>query len=284
MRPVRRFVFAALVSVLFISFFASRIFWIEKKDPEVHGKTGTVVVVYDGDTIKVRFDNGLERKVRLIGIDCPEIDDSNKEKFLQARLAKRFVFHYLYRKTVKLTYESEHEDKYGRLLAYIWIEGRLFNEFILSEGFARVFLAFPYELKKRFIQAQKAAQEQGRGFWREKPYPLVPAQNIRDHIGKLLRVRFTCVQTRHQGRFHFLYPEKKGFTILIPEENRSGFPDLSTYKERNIETFGFLEEYKAQPQIMVFDPLQIKVVNEPTFRSMPAGKYLTLRAAFLYTF
>jgi len=261
-RPIRRHGFAALVTVLFLGFFASHIFWIEKKNPEIHGKTGTVVVVYDGDTIKVRFDNGLERRVRLIGIDCPEIDEPNKERFLQAQLAKRFAFHYLYRKTVKLTYESEREDKYGRLLAYVWTEGRLFNEFILSEGFARVFLAFPYEQKERFIQAHKAAQEQGKGFWREKPYPVIPAQNIRDHIGKLIQVRFTCVQTRRRGRFHFLYPEKKSFAVLIPEENRFGFPDFKTYKNRSIEAFGFLEEYKGQPQIMVFDPLQLKLAGD----------------------
>jgi len=282
-RPIRRYGFAALISVLFMSFFVSRIFWIEKKNPEIFGKAGIVVVVYDGDTIKVRFDNGLERKVRLIGIDCPEIDDPNKEESLQAQLAKRFVFHYLYRKSVRLTYESEREDKYGRLLAYVWTEGRLFNEFILSEGFARVFLAFPYEQKERFIQAQKDAQEQGKGFWREKPYLVTSAQNIRDHIGKLIQVRFTCVQTRHRGRFYFLYPEKKGFVVLIPEENRSGFPDLKTYKDRSIEAFGFLEEYKGQPQIMVFDPLQLKLVNAPISRSMSAPNYLTLRAAlFIY--
>jgi micrococcal nuclease len=261
-RPNRPFIFAALVSILFISLFASRVFWLEKKEPETHGETGTVVIVYDGDTIKVRFDNGYERKVRLIGIDCPEIDDPDREKSLQAQLAKRFVFHYLYRKTVKLTYEPEREDKYGRLLAYVWIGGSLFNEFILREGFAQVFLAFPYEQKERFIQAQKTAQEDRRGFWRKKPYPVTSTQNIRDHIGKLIQVRFTCVRTRHRGRFHFLYPEKKKFAVLIPEENRSGFLDLKTYKGRAIEAFGFLEEYRGQPQIMVFDPLQLKLAED----------------------
>ncbi len=260
-RPIRLYVFVALVSVIFVRLYASRIFWVEKRKPEIHRKTGTVVVVYDGDTVKVRFDNGQERIVRLIGIDCPEIEDPNKERSLQARLAKRFAFHYLFRKTVELTYESECEDKYGRLLAYIWSEGRLFNEFILSEGFARVFLAFPYELKERFVQAQKAAQQQGRGFWREMPYPLLGTQDIEDNIGRLVRIRFACVRTRIRGRFHFLYPEKMDFAVLIPEEDRSGFADLETYKGSNIEAFGFLEEYRGQPQIIVFFPSQLKLVD-----------------------
>jgi micrococcal nuclease len=262
MRPFRRYRFAALVSVLFLSFFASPLFRTEKKNPEIYENTVMVVAVYDGDTIKVRFVDGIERKVRLIGIDCPEIDDPNRENFLKSHLAKRFVFHHLYRKPVKLAFESEREDKYGRLLAYVWIKDRLFNELILSEGFARVFLAFPYEQKMRFIRAEKTAQEQGRGFWREKPYPLVPVKNIRNHIGTLIEVRFTCARTRHRGQFHFLYPEKRSFAVLIPKEHSSGFPDLETYKGKSIEVFGFLEEYRGQPQIMVFDPLQIDIAGD----------------------
>jgi micrococcal nuclease len=250
-----------LPAVLFFSLIAPRVYWIEKKIPETHQKTGTVVVVYDGDTIKVRFSNGDERRVRLIGVDCPEIDAPDKEESLRAKLARRFSFYHLFRKAVELTYESEREDKYGRLLAYVWIEGKLFNAFILSEGFAGVFLAFPYRLKKHFIQVEKLAREQGRGFWREKPYPLTEMQDIKEHIGKLVCIRFTCIRIRHSGRFHFLYSEKKDFAVLIPDEYRSGFPDLKTYERKNIEAFGFLEVFKGQPQIMVFAPSQLKLVS-----------------------
>ncbi len=260
-RHVQRYVYAVLVSVLFFGLFAFCNSRVENKFPQDHGKTGGVVTVYDGDTIKIRFEDGHERKVRLIGIDCPEIGDPNKKKSLQALLAKRFAFHCLFRKTVELTYESEREDKYGRLLAYVWIEGKLFNEFILNQGFAEVFWAFPYKLKERFIQVQNAAREHGRGFWREKPYPLIPAKNAREHIGKLIRVGFTCVQTGHQGRFFFLYAKKKSFSALIPEEYRPNFPDLKAYKGKRIVVFGFLEEYRGQPQIMVFVPSQIERIQ-----------------------
>jgi len=259
---VRGYAFAVLASVLFISLFASKIFWIEKESPESIKETGTVVAVYDGDTIKVRFDKAYERKVRLIGIDAPEVDDPQEKRKLQALLAKRFVFHYLYGKTVKLTYESEREDKYGRLLAYVWTEDGLFNEFILREGFARVFWAFSYALKQRFIQAQKTAQEQGRGFWGKSPYPVISAQDARNHTGKLTSVRFACVQTRRRGRFYFLYSETNDFAALIPEENRSSFSDLKTFRGKIIEVFGFLEEYKGQPQIVLFFPSQLRLLDK----------------------
>jgi micrococcal nuclease len=195
-RPIPRYVLLTLVSVLFIHLFVSNTVWVENENPESIKEKGTVVAVYDGDTIKVRFDKGLERKVRLIGIDAPEVDDNQDEKKLQALLAKRFAFYYLYRKTVELTYESEREDRYGRLLAYVWTEDGLFNEFILREGFARMFWAFSFALKGRFVQAQRTAQEQGRGFWCTSPYPVISAKDARNHIGRLINVRFACVQIR----------------------------------------------------------------------------------------
>jgi micrococcal nuclease len=218
-----------------------------------------VVAVYDGDTLKIQFPGGSERRVRLIGIDTPELSDEKEETRLEARLARRFAFHYLYRKKVELTYEQELEDKYGRLLAYVWIEGALFNEFILKQGFARVFWAFPYSFKERFIRAQQEAREKGRGFWQKKPYPVVPAQDIRAHIGELGRVRFICARVRRRTDFLFLDPEEGDFAVLIPDENLSFFPGWKSWKGRALEAGGFLEEYRNQPQIMVFFPSQLRM-------------------------
>ena len=114
---------AALVFLLLINFFPVLAFPADQ---------GTVVVVYDGDTIKVKFDNGIERRVRLIGIDTPEIGEEPLEAPLEALLAKRFTFYHLFRQRVKLTYEHELEDRYGRLLAYVWNEKGMFNQFILE--------------------------------------------------------------------------------------------------------------------------------------------------------
>lgn len=219
---------------------------------------GTVVVVYDGDTIRVKSDSGSERRVRLIGIDTPEIEETPSEAGLQANLAKRFTFHHLFRKSVELTYEQELEDKYGRLLAYVWTESGLFNEFILEEGFARVFLKFPYALKEQFIRAQNRAQQQGRGFWREKPHLLISVREVRGHIGELIRVRFVCARVQKRGNFVFISPGTGNFAVLIPEKYRSFFGDIRGMEGRVIEVFGFLEEYNGQPQIMLFFPSQIE--------------------------
>ncbi len=224
-------------------------------------KSAKVVAIYDGDTIKVRFASGLEHRIRMIGIDAPELNETKEETQLEAFLAKRFVFHHLYQKTVGLTYERELEDKYGRLLAYVWTEQGLFNEFILKQGFARVFWAFSYDLKERFFRAEQESRQNERGLWQKKPYPLAPALEIRNHIGKLRRVRFVCVQMRRRGRFLFLYPDSRNFSILIPQENLPFFPGWKSWEGSLVEAAGFLEEYKGQAQIMVFFPIQLKVLE-----------------------
>lgn len=89
--------------------------------------------VYDGDTIRVA---GGER-IRLIGIDCNEIYDNDKllrdvrrtgipAETLKARGQRSFAFtrELLAGRYVRLTFDIERRDKYGRLLAYVWVRAR----------------------------------------------------------------------------------------------------------------------------------------------------------------
>jgi micrococcal nuclease len=243
----------ALVILLFINFFPVMAFPSDQ---------GIVVVVYDGDTVKVKFDSGIERRVRLIGIDTPEIGEDPLEAPLEALLAKRFTFFHLFRQRVKLTYEQEREDRFGRLLAYVWKENALFNQFILEQGFARVFLKFSYSLKDKFIDAQKEAQEEGRGFWCEKPYPIIAAQRAKGHIGNLITLSFSCARIGESGNLLFLQTKGGDFAAVIRKEYLSLFGDVLKLKGKILEVFGFLEEYKGQPQIMLFFPSQIGVESQ----------------------
>jgi micrococcal nuclease len=221
--------------------------------------SGTVIAVYDGDTIMMRFDDGREQRVRLIGIDTPEIADTPSEEQLTALLAKRFTFHHLFRKSIELTYDREKEDKYGRLLAYVWTGDSLFNEFILKEGVARVYLKFPFVMRERFIRAQEEAEEKRRGFWQEIPYPLIADQHAGEHIGKFRRVGFVCARLRRSGNFLFLVSGTGNFAVLIPAEYLPFFSDIQKFVGKSLEAVGFLEEYRGQSQIMVFFPSQILI-------------------------
>lgn len=235
-----------------------------RHDHSFYGDNGQVIVVYDGDTIKIRFANGSVRKARLIGIDAPEIKDEREEVKFLAYTAKRFAFFHLYRKRVRIEYDWERTDKYGRILVYVWAEEvGLFNEFILREGFAFVFTKFPFkeEYRKRFIAAERQARKLEKGLWRGEPLLAISAEDVPGHIGEFLSVKFVCADIVVRG--NFVYLNSTGdFSALIPRDRISLFPEIRALEGRKISVKGFLETYRGEPQIMVFLPLQLQKLSE----------------------
>jgi len=231
---------------------------------ELEQDRGVVTIVYDGDTVGIEFLDGRRTKIRLIGIDSPETGHSDEQVRLLAQLSKRFTFYYLYKKQVTLTYDWEREDKYGRLLAYIWTEENgLFNEFILKEGFASAYLRFPFkeEYRQRFAQADKFARLSNKGLWRKEPYQTIPFDLIFNHVGQTAAVQYTCQDVQKKGQFYFLRAEAQLFSTLIPTNRENLFSDVKGFKDRVIQVEGFVEEYNGLPQIMAFFPRQIEVVG-----------------------
>jgi micrococcal nuclease len=98
--------------------------------------------VVDGDTVVVRLD-GQPVKVRLIGVDAPESVDPRKPVERFARESAAFLRSLVEGKRVRLAYEpaGARVDKYGRLLAYLYLEpGGLFvNREIVAKGFGHAY-------------------------------------------------------------------------------------------------------------------------------------------------
>ncbi|WP_457600630.1 thermonuclease family protein [Hydrogenivirga sp.] len=143
----------------------------------------TVVKVYDGDTFKCRLEDGEEVKVRLIGIDTPEsrrnrkayrdAEKSGKSVEEIVRLGKKasaFTKRLIPPGTVVyLETDVQVHDRYGRLLAYVYLpDGRMLNEVLVEEGYATVY-TFPPNVKyaERFVELQRKAMKEGRGLWAE---------------------------------------------------------------------------------------------------------------------
>lgn len=122
-----------------------------------------VARVIDGDTIQL-VDG---RRVRLIGVDTPETVHPEKGVEPHGKEASNYTKSMLEGKEVYLEYDVQLTDKYGRTLAYVWLEdGTFFNELLLLEGYAQV-ATFPPNVKyvERFLEAQKKAREAGAGLW-----------------------------------------------------------------------------------------------------------------------
>ncbi len=127
----------------------------------------TVTRVVDGDTIEIRpAINGIE-DVRLIGVDTPETVDPSTGVQPYGPQASRFTTREFEGEQVQLEFDQEREDQFGRLLAYVHLaDGTLFNETLLRQGYAQLFIVPPNDkYEARFRAAQEEARDAERGLW-----------------------------------------------------------------------------------------------------------------------
>ena len=224
---------------------------------------GRVIAVYDGDTVKVRFQDKQEYTVRLIGVNAPEMGAESEERKFRAEMSKRFVFYYLYDKKIRLSYEREPVDQYGRVLAFIWTEEQgLFNEFIISEGYASALLTFPFSYSEGFKEAERTARTNEKGTWKRKDYTRIQVAETRRNIGQIVTVEFECDNIRTQRKYVLIDSSGREFSAVISKDNISSFPLHQSYRKKVLSVTGFLEEYKGKPQIVVFFPSQIEIKGQ----------------------
>lgn len=122
--------------------------------------------VIDGDTVVLV---GGER-VRYIGVDTPELHHPKKKVQPYAREATEFNRRLVEGQKVRLELDVERRDKYGRLLAYVYLEdGRFVNAELLKEGYAQL-LTIPPNVRYAdlFVGLQKQARDAKRGLWGKK--------------------------------------------------------------------------------------------------------------------
>lgn len=127
--------------------------------------------IVDGDTLIVKyFENSIkkEERIRLLLIDTPEsVHPSNKvEKFgpESSEFAKEILKE---GRRVTLEIGSPERDHYNRMLGYIWVDGKNFNEIMIEKGYARVAYVYPPNTKylEEFREAEKVAKKNKLGIW-----------------------------------------------------------------------------------------------------------------------
>ncbi len=138
-------------------------------------RSGRVSWVYDGDTLKVE---GVG-KVRLLGIDTPEKEASPRDDYYRrheriapdrlrriAAQALNFNRQQLKNRSVRLEFDHEQRDSYGRTLAYVFLpDGRMLNRLLLAQGLAAVYRRFDFRYKADFLRAEQSARDRRLGLW-----------------------------------------------------------------------------------------------------------------------
>lgn len=125
-----------------------------------------VTRVIDGDTIEVKMD-GRTYRVRYIGMDTPEMDDSRADVRAMAKAAKEYNGELVAEKTVLMVKDTSETDQYDRLLRYIISDGVFVNNDLVQKGYAESF-TYPPDVacSKIFNQAEKIARRADLGIWK----------------------------------------------------------------------------------------------------------------------
>ena len=152
-----------LGSILIIYFF-----WVFSGG-NPYGKWVLVTEVVDGDTVHVGR-GWRNTTVQFLGVDTPETVHQDKPVEFLGPEALEFTKKTLKGKKVHLEFESSNQmDKYGRLLAYVYLSnGSLFNAELIKRGYARVIAPFHFRYYDEFRNYEREAVASGRGIWTTK--------------------------------------------------------------------------------------------------------------------
>lgn len=144
---------------------------VSDEKQQVNRLNGKVTNVVDGDTIDVQFENGKKERVRLVLVDTPETKHPTKPVQPFGPEASNFTKQLLTGKDVELELDVQERDKYGRILAYVYIDGKMINKLLLKKGLARV-AVYPPNTRyvDEFYAIQKQAQKQKLGIWSIEDY------------------------------------------------------------------------------------------------------------------
>jgi len=261
------FVFAA-VSTLYPQYAIADICSPSRLSPP---EVATVKWVYDGDTVLLND----KRKIRLIGIDTPEVKHHKQKQQAYAAKAKEALRELLKKSNYKinLRYGVERKDRYSRTLAHIFTpSGINIESWLLEKGFATT-LVFPpnVELADCYKKSEKLAQQQALGIWQLNDHELKDAASLSRKVKGRVRLK---------GKVKKVIRHKKSIIMELDSNSKSHiqiklqkkyfhyFKNFDTDKlwDKTIIISGFLKNKRNKRTISLKHPSQISVVSHKTVK------------------
>ncbi len=228
-----------------------------------------VIKVIDGDTIILS--NG--KHIRYIGMDTPEVRIRKSGRFvydpqpfsLEAKnLNKKLVEN----KFVKIEFDVDKTDTYGRMLGYCFVGDTFVNNELIKKGLAVLYTRPPdVKYTKLFIKSQDYARRTRKGLWGN--YKPVSSSEAYKFINQIRRVRGKVLSTYKSKKavhLNFGKDYKTDFTVIIFNDclkffTAKNIEPQAFYKGKEVEVWGKIRKYNG-PEIIVSTPYQIKVLNE----------------------
>lgn len=161
----------------FLNFAIGLLFLFHNVHPYSTGVTGdkpkyyVVSKVVDGDTFWVNDGTEKGMRVRLIGVDAPESRNTGKKKVgYFGKESKAYLQKLLTGKKVRLEYDVGKKDRYGRALAYVYLQdGTFVNAALIRQGYAMVMTVPPnVKFADLFTRLQQEARKNNKGLWSKR--------------------------------------------------------------------------------------------------------------------
>jgi endonuclease YncB( thermonuclease family) len=224
-----------------------------------HTSFYSVKSVFDGDTIQLK--DG--RKIRLVGINTPEIAHRNSRAQQGGVAAKKWLTKLLLGKKVRLEFAIQKRDKYKRYLAHIFTANGLhINLELVRLGFASVNI-FPPNIAyvKNLVHAEDKAEKQKLGIWQYASYAIKPVQKLNLNnkygwqrvVGKIIKIQ--------QSKKHIDLLMSHTFKLRIKKQYLHFFSDINDLKGKTIEARGWVNKSKNKMLMQVKHPSVLKVVG-----------------------
>lgn len=223
--------------------------------------------VVDGDTLVAENSKGKVFKIRLLGIQAPELFADPPWAF--ALEAKNELFKLVNHKQVHISYNKQAKyDKYGRVLADIYtMNGKWVNGDLINHGFAYVYILNSAEIpkiKELKTLENKAIKEQ-LPFWQDDAYKVINPLQSWQHISQFKVVDGTIYSIKTTKNSVWLMLTKDGsygFSLRIQSKDaplflqKLGIVSFTELQSKLVRTRGFIERYsnKFGPFINLSSP------------------------------
>ena len=218
--------------------------------------------VADGDTLLLEGGD----KVRLIGVNAPEIPHRNRPGEPGGEEATAWLRERIEGRRVRLAFGPEREDRYGRLLAHVHDEeGASLNEALLRNGLGYALYLHPNTTRaERYTALDREAREAERGIWRLPRYRVIPAAEAKSKRNTFQRLRGEVERIERRGKYIWLH--LKGTLRLFAESDRERAfnaleRNLDKLKGHEIVVRGWVRQREGLPAIRLDHPLQIESVQ-----------------------
>lgn len=224
-----------------------------------YDETAKVQFVFDGDTIELAD----KRRVRLLGINSPEVARKNKAGEPFGDEATDQLRRWLPNGTaIGLVYDVETKDRYGRLLAHVFVDKNdSVNAKLLREGGAWTLVVPPNSAQVAcYHDAENEAREANRGLWRNAKYQARDARSINDKTEGFAIVKGR-VQSTGESRDAIWVNYPGGFALRIAKSDLAYFSKYSIEElvGKTVIARGWIYSSRRGPRMRIRHPSALEI-------------------------